>query len=63
MGSENWHEERDRLTQLLQGIEVGMIKHNDPDDLRQLRAITPEDIAVLERRLAQLNVRLGDHEI
>lgn len=60
VSSENWHEERDRLAQLLQGIESGTVKNIYEDDLRQLQATSPEDIAVLRKRLAQLNARLGD---
>ena len=59
MSAENWHEERDRLVQLLQGIETGRITHIDEDDLRELQATTPKNIAVLKKRLAQLNARLG----
>jgi hypothetical protein len=62
VSSENWHQERDRLVQLLQGIELGNITHIDEEDLRQLRATSTENIAVLKRRLAQLNARLGDRE-
>ena len=60
MNAENWHEERDRLVQLLEGIESGQITHVDEDDLRELRATSPENIAVLRERLAQLNSRLGN---
>lgn len=60
MSSENWHEERDRLVQLLQGIECGNITHIDADDLRELQATCPENVAVLKQRLAQLNARIGD---
>ena len=63
MTAENWHEERDRLIQLLQGIESGRITHIDEDDLRQLQATTPENIAVLKDRLATLNARLGDDKV
>jgi len=59
VSAENWHEERDRLVQLLQGIETGRITHIDEDDLRELQATTPKNIAVLKKRLAQLNARLG----
>ncbi len=59
MSAENWHEERDRLVQLLQGIESGKITHIDEDDLRELQATTPENIAVMKERLAELNARLG----
>lgn len=60
MKAENWHEERDRLVRLLEGIESGIITPLDPDDMHQLRTTRSENIAVLERRLAQLNARLGD---
>ena len=60
MGTENWHEERDRLVQLLESIESGKITHIDEEDLRQLQAANPENIAVLKERLAKLNARLGD---
>ena len=60
MSAENWHEERDRLVQLLRGIESGKITHVDEDDLRELQATSPENVAVLKKRLAQLNARLGD---
>jgi hypothetical protein len=60
VSSENWHEERDRLVQLLRGIESGEITHVDEEDLRQLQATNPENVAILKERLAKLNVRLGD---
>lgn len=60
MSAENWHEERDRLVELMKGIESGRVTHVDEDDLRQLQATNPENIAVLKRRLAELNARLGD---
>jgi hypothetical protein len=59
MGAENWHEERERLIQLLKGIESGKITHIDEEDLRELQATSPENIAVLRKRLAELNDRLG----
>lgn len=59
MSAESWHEERDRLVQLLRGIESGKITHIDEDDLRQLQATSPENVGVLKKRLAQLNARLG----
>lgn len=62
MSGENWHEERDRLAQLLKGIESGNITRMHEGDLPELQATTPENIAVLKVRLAQLNARLGDHE-
>jgi hypothetical protein len=60
VGAENWHEERDRLVQLLKRIAAGEVTHIDEDDLRQLQATNPKNIAALEKRLAQLNARLGD---
>ncbi|MFL6728236.1 MAG: hypothetical protein ACJ8FS_17235 [Sphingomicrobium sp.] len=62
MSAENWHEERDRLVQLLKAIESGKITHVDEEDLRQLQATNPENIASLKERLAQLNARLGDRK-
>jgi predicted nucleotidyltransferase len=59
VSAENWHEERDRLVQLLRGIESGEITHVDEEDLRELQATSPENIAVLKKRLAELNARLG----
>jgi hypothetical protein len=56
---ENWHEERDRLVQLIRGIESGEITHIDEEDRRELQATSPENIALLKKRLAQLNRRLG----
>jgi len=50
--AENWHEERDRLVELLQAIESGVITHVDEDGLRQLQTTRPENIAVLKKRLA-----------
>ena len=60
MSAENWHEERDRLVRLLKGIESGNITHIDEEDLRQLQATNPENIAIIKERLAKLNARLGD---
>jgi hypothetical protein len=60
--TENWHEERDRLVQLLKGIESGKVTHIDEDELRQLQATNSENIAVLIDRLAKLNARLGEDE-
>jgi hypothetical protein len=61
--SESWKEERDRLVQLLEGIETGKVTHIDEADLRQLQATNPENIALLKERLAKLNIRLGDEEL
>jgi hypothetical protein len=60
VSAENWHEERDRIVRLLEGIESGKITHIDEEDLRQLQATNPENVALLKERLAQLNARLGD---
>lgn len=60
VSAENWHEERDRLVQLLESIESGKVTHIDEEDLRELQAISPENVAVLKERLAKLNARLGD---
>ena len=60
MSSENWHEERDRLVRLLEGIESGRITHIDEDDLRELQSTSPKNISVLKKRLALLNARLGE---
>lgn len=63
MTAESWHEERDRLVQLLREIESGKITHVDEDDLRQLQATNPENVALLKERLAKLNARLGDGKV
>lgn len=60
VSAENWHEERDRLVQLLEAIESGKITHIDESELRQLQATSPENVALLKERLAKLNARLGD---
>jgi len=57
--SENWHEERDRLVKLLAAIRSGEVTHIDQDDLRELRAANPVNVAALEARLNELNARLG----
>ena len=59
MSVENWHEERDRLIELLEAIESGKVSHIDEEDLRQLQPTNPENIALLKDRLAKLNARLG----
>ena len=59
VSAENWHEERDRLVQLLEGIESGKITQIDENDLQQLQATNPENVALLKERLATLNARLG----
>ena len=60
MSAESWHEERDRLVELLEAIESGKVTHIDEEDLRQLQPTNPENIALLKDRLAKLNARLGD---
>jgi len=60
VSAENWHEERDRLLELLQAIESGKVTHIDEEDLRQLQPTNPENIALLKERIAKLNARLGD---
>jgi hypothetical protein len=60
MSAENWHEERDRLVQLLDAIVAGDVTHIDQDHLRQLQATNPKNVAMLRDRLAKLNVRLGE---
>ena len=60
MSAENWHEERDRLVQLLEAIEAGDVSHIDQDHLRQLEATNPKNVAMLRDRLAKLNVRIGE---
>lgn len=59
VSTENWAEERDRLVRLLAGIESGTITHVDEEDLRQLQATNPQNIAALKERLAELNSRFG----
>jgi hypothetical protein len=63
VSAENWHEERDRLVDLLEAIESGRITHIDEADLRQLQAASPKNIAALKERLAQLNARIGDGQV
>lgn len=60
MSAENWHEERNRLLQLLEAIESGEITHIDEDGLRELQPTNAGNIALLKERLAKLNARLGD---
>lgn len=57
--SESWHEERERLVKLLEGIESGKITHVDESGLRQLQATNPENIEWIRSRIAELNKRLG----
>ena len=62
MGVENWHEERDRLVQILEGIKLGKVTHVDEEHLTQLQATNPKNIEMLKDRLAKLNARLGEDE-
>jgi hypothetical protein len=62
VSAENWHEERDRLVQLLEGIDSGRITHVDEDDMRQLQATNLENVALLKERLATLNARLSNDD-
>jgi hypothetical protein len=62
MTAENWHEERDRLVQLLGAIDAGDVTHVDQDHLRQLQATNPKNVSMLRDRLAELNNRLGEPE-
>jgi hypothetical protein len=59
VSAENWHEERDRLVELLHAIESGKVTHIDENDMRQLQPANPENVAKLKNRLAKLNARLG----
>jgi hypothetical protein len=59
VSTENWAEERERLVRLLAAIESGRITHVDEEELRQLQATSPQNIAALKKRLAELNKRLG----
>jgi hypothetical protein len=58
--TETWHQERNRLVQLLQAIETGSVTHIDEDGMRQLQATTADNVSSLKQRLAQLNARLGE---
>ena len=62
MSTENWHEERDRLVQLLEAIASGKVTHVDQEHLTQLQATNPENVEMLRNRLAELNARLEDNE-
>jgi hypothetical protein len=62
VSAENWHEERDRIVQLLKGIESGKVTHIDEEHLRQLQATNPKNVAALKDRLAELNARLGESD-
>lgn len=60
MSTETWHQERNRIVQLLQAIETGSVTHIDEDGMRQLQATTADNVSSLKQRLAQLNARLGE---
>ena len=63
VSAESWHEERDRLVQLLEGIESGRITHFDEDDTGQLRReTTVQQVDRLKRRVAELDTRLGSND-
>jgi hypothetical protein len=62
VSTENWHEERARLVQLLDAIEAGEITHIDQQNLGQLQVANPGNVAALRDRLAKLNGRLGEDE-
>ena len=61
MRTETWHQERDRLVQLLRAIERGDVTHIDEDGSTQLQATNVENVTALKQRLAKLNDRLGGH--
>jgi len=58
--SENWHEERDRLVKLLAAIQSGNVTHVDQNNMRQLQATNPVNVAALKARLKELNARLSN---
>ena len=60
VSGESWHEERDRIIQLLKAIESGAITHIGKENLRQLETVNPSNVALLKERLARLSARLGD---
>jgi hypothetical protein len=60
VSTENWREERDRLVQLLKGIESGQVTHIDQGQLTELEATNPKNVAALQDRLAKLNARWGE---
>jgi len=62
MSAESWHEERDRLVQILEGIESGEITHIDQSNDRQPEAANAKNVAELKERLAKLNTRLGNED-
>jgi len=62
MSTENWHEERDRLVELLEAIESGKVTHVDQGHLSQLKSPNPTNVQMLKNRLAELNARLAENE-
>jgi hypothetical protein len=59
MSTENWAEERDRLSKLLEAIDGGRITHIDEEGVDQLQPTTETNVAALRARLTELNTRLG----
>ena len=51
MSAENWHEERNRIVELLEAIESGKVTHIDEENLRQLAPTNPKNIALLRKGL------------
>jgi hypothetical protein len=62
VSEENWHEERDRLVQLIEAVEKGDGTHIDQGQLGELQLTNPHNVALLKVRLAKLIARLGDDE-
>ncbi len=62
MSTENWHEERDRLVELIKAIESGKVTHVDQGHLSQLQSTNPQNVQMLKNRLAELNARLSENE-
>ena len=60
--SENWHEERDRLVKLLAAIQSGDVTHVDQNNMTELQATNPVNVAALEARLEELNARLSNSD-
>ena len=52
MTGEIWHVERDRIVLLLNGLDSGVVTHVDQENLRQLAAVSPRNLALLRERLA-----------
>ena len=64
MSAENWHEERDRLVKLVEGIESGEITHVDEGNAGQVLIETAaQRLNRLKRRVAELDTRLGPRSI